>query len=338
MLTQNVLENAIDTMHPLEAIEVERRISANMAMIQNALIMTKQMDFHQSFLTALFDASVESIEGSLSALPGPQQDFLRGVGGGEFTLVKAAGFGEKNDRAEVSLSWTFEDENSRSYLLRIDFCKEIEDGTYYYCINDIYTLIDGQLSELEDDAGVHFIELAHELGMYDSVMDSARCFDSKRRLPVFGDWQMELSPTKSESIAAAKNSIKGGPSTKVIGILDAYSARHGEPMDHDAHEFLNCAAIRCPAPVIERMVADGATVDFIDKKGLSPMYHALRHSNVPAIEALLSVGANVNDALHLFRTTKNTTDKKSPEILAILEKSMLTASDKKRRPAASFGL
>ncbi len=340
MLNEDILKKSISTMHPLEAIEVERRVSESLALVARSLLLSQKINYHEEFLASLFDVEYSDISAALDALPPVQQAFFRAIGAGTLKPSRAFGFGDDNNKASVILSWVFCDNEGSDKVLFMELLEDFDghddngaSSTHYY-VHAIQTMIDDQVYELNGDPAEALITVAHEYGIDVDATDGSLCFDADEKLPAFSDWSTELAPTHEESAKSIIAAIKSTKPSRAMGVMDAYIARHGHAIDYDEYRLLPRASMRGSIAIIERMVKEGATVDLADNGGVTSMFYAIRNGNKQVVETLLSLGSNAKDAVTIYREA----DKKNPSILAVLEKSILATSNNKPRTDEEFGL
>jgi len=322
---------------------VQARVKTIMGQLDSTFEHAQQKRFHADFLAELFDPADATVQSRLRALPGAQQAFFRDIGGGTLGLVEASGFGrdarKENRSSDVTLRWDFEDDVDDRGLLCIEFNEGHDGGLPYYDAIDIYSLIDGEVTKTWGDTAAFLIDRVNTSGIGADVDDDLRCFYARHALPVFGDWATELTPTKEESANAFKYALMRNKPKQAIELMDIYSHRHGEIMDHDGrHSLIFAARMNEPAEVMRRLVSDGAKIDLPDDSGKTPLAQAAWSHNMEAVEVLLSLGASASKGLKLYQENEGGLGGGSPPLRALLEKALLSEGHNKQRNDPGFGL
>ncbi len=333
MLTQAILAQSIEAMHPLESGEVEKRLGDAMEKIQESLAIARQKRFHNDFLTRLFNPEDLTIDAQLATLPDAQQAFLRGIGSGELKLVEAAGFNKLSATSGINLSFSFEREHGDDDLLYIAFTagKKDNDGDYYY-VDRLLTMVDGVARAIP---GHFFRDASERLGIEQEVLDWNHCYDSRQILPTFGDWMSELVPTTEESVAAFRRAMRFGDVKEAIELLNTYKARHNKPMDHDAWESLMVAVtMKDPRELIARLIDEGASINKADTSMRTPLTESIRVNRVATVELLLSLGANAGDGMKAYKDL----ERDDLSMHSVLEKALLLPGNRPRLAGDGPGL
>ncbi len=332
MLTNERMKEAIDAMHPLEAVAVGSSLVKIVSHLQGVLRTDHQKKHHVELIDKLFhpDNSI-----NFDSLEMNQSDFIYSLLNGELDLVSATGFGSFDDDDAPVLRWSFEDSHKNIMELVMRFYTEFLGGNdVVHNIVSLSVLIDDVESVIGGVAGDILVSTAESLGFGNVIDDERMCFDTRWDLSSFSSLEESLIPSRDDSVEALRDALSVYDVESSLDIMDRYEKRHGEPIDCNKNNFLHTAAKLKDDAVICRMVKDGGDINKLNNDNKTPMMLAIFFSNIVAVDALIGLGAEAHSSLEYFKSSK-TNDK---AIHASLERHVLLQSRKNDRESPGLGL